>query len=56
MYQVEDNLAVRVRLELWVALQGLAQYPVVVDLAVDGQEDRLILVDQRLGARVCTAQ
>jgi hypothetical protein len=52
-YQVQNDFAVRVRLELGLALELLAQYSVVVDLAVDGQVKGLLLVDQRLCARVC---
>ena len=44
-YQVQDDLAVRVGLEFGLALQLLAQDPVVVDFAVDGQKEGFFLID-----------
>ena len=53
--QRDDDLAVRVCLELVRCLEALAEDTVVVDLAVDGQRDGSLLVDERLSARVCPA-
>ena len=51
-YQRNDNLAIRVRLEVVLGLQLLAQDTVVVDLAVDGKGKSLIIVDEGLGTGV----
>jgi hypothetical protein len=50
--QRDDDLAIRVCLELVRCLEALAEDAVVVDLAVDRQRDGSLLVDERLGARV----
>lgn len=52
--QGDDDLAIRMCLELVGLLQALAEDAVVVDLAVDGQRDGSLLVDERLRARVCS--
>lgn len=52
-YQRNDDFAVRVGLEGVRLAQVLAQDLVVVDLAVDGKGNAAILVEQRLGTRVC---
>lgn len=51
-YQGDDDLTVRVRLERVGLGKVLAQKTVVVDLTVDSENNRLILVGQWLGARV----
>jgi hypothetical protein len=51
--QRNDDLAIRVCLELVRCLEALAEDAVVVNLAVDRQRDGSLLVDERLGARVC---
>jgi hypothetical protein len=52
-YQVHDDLAVRVSLENGRLLELLAKGPVVVDFAVDGEKDLLVIGNQRLSAGVC---
>lgn len=52
-YQRDDDFAIRVRLERVGVLEVLANDLVVVNLTVDGEGDGAILVQQRLGARVC---
>ena len=52
-HQVHDDLAVRMRLELSGVLEPLSELDVVVDFTVDGEDDRLIVVDERLGTGVC---
>jgi hypothetical protein len=49
-HQWYDDLAVRVRLERVGRLEALAYPAMVVDLAVDGQNDAVVLVGQRLRA------
>lgn len=51
-HQVHDDFAVRVGLELVLALQRLAERNVVVDLTVDGEHDRAIFAHEGLGAGV----
>jgi hypothetical protein len=51
--QGDDDLAIRVCLEFVGLLEALAENAVVVDLAVDGQGDGTLLVDERLSAGVC---
>jgi len=51
-YQGYDDFAVRVRLEVVRFLELLAQYPVVVDLAVDSKRYRFVLIDKRLCAAI----
>jgi hypothetical protein len=48
--QRDDDLAVRVRLERVRRLEPVAYPAVVVDLAVDGQDDGVVGVGQRLRA------
>ena len=55
-YEVHDNLAVRMRLELRRFLQPFSQCNVVVDLPIHGQNERLILVDQWLSASIYSIQ
>jgi hypothetical protein len=40
-------------LEVVLVLERLAEDAVVVDLAIDRQRHRLLLVNQRLRARIC---
>lgn len=52
-YQWDDDLTVGVSLEwVWLAQVVLTQDLVVVDLTVDGQSNRVVLVGKRLRARV----
>lgn len=53
-HEWDDNLAIGVRLEVIWLLQALSDQPVVVDLAVDGQNDAIVRVGQGLGAAVCS--
>lgn len=46
--QRNNDLAVRMRLEVVGGLQGLSDQSVVVDFAVDGKDDGVILVGERL--------
>lgn len=50
--QVHDDLAVGMRLELRRVLQSFSQCQVVVDFAIDGEYERLILIDQRLSTGI----
>lgn len=52
LVQVHDNLAVGVSLELVVTLQSFTKSKVVVDFAVDGENDLLIFGNEGLGASV----
>jgi hypothetical protein len=52
-YQRNDNLTIRVCLEVVRLLQALAEDAVVINLAIDSQRDRLVFADKRLSARVC---
>lgn len=52
-YQVHNDLAVRVGLEGSRVLEALSQCDVVVDLSVNGEHNRPVLVDQRLSTSVC---
>lgn len=52
--QRDDDLAIRMCLEFVGLLQALAENAVVVDLAVDGQRDGSLLIDEWLSARVCS--
>jgi len=49
---MQDNFAVRVGLELVLGVKLFAQNPVVVNLAIDGQNDRFVLVGQGLSSTV----
>jgi hypothetical protein len=51
-HQRNDDLAIRVCLEVVWLLEALAEDSVVVDFAIDSQRDSLLLVDERLSARV----
>lgn len=51
-YQRNDDLTVRVGLEVVLGLQGFPQDTVVVDLAVDGEGKGLVIVDKGLGTGV----
>jgi hypothetical protein len=51
-YQRNDDLAVRMCLEVVGVLQALTEDSVVVNFAVDGQRDTLVIVDEWLSARV----
>jgi hypothetical protein len=51
-YQRNDDLAVRVSLEVVLGLQGFPQDTVVVNLAVDSEGKGLVIVDKGLGTRV----
>jgi hypothetical protein len=51
-YQWNDNFTVRVSLEGIRRRQLPADDPVIVDLAIDGKGERLVLVSERLGATV----
>ena len=52
LVRAEHDLGVRVRREPELRLQLLAQLDVVVDLAVVGQRDRLVVVEDRLRAEL----
>jgi hypothetical protein len=43
--EMHDDLAIRVRLELGRVLEALSERDMVVDLSVDSEDDRLVLVD-----------
>jgi hypothetical protein len=49
-YQRNDNLAIRVCLEVVRGLERLAEDSVVVDLTVDSQGDGSLIVDEGLSA------
>jgi hypothetical protein len=49
---MQNDLAVRVCLELYVPLDLLAQDSVIVNLAIDGQKERIVLVGERLRAAI----
>jgi hypothetical protein len=51
-YQRNDDLAIRVCLEVVLLLEALAEDTVVVDFAVDGQRDGSLFIDERLSTRV----
>jgi hypothetical protein len=51
-YQRNDDLTIRVSLEVVLGLQGFPQNTVVVDLAVDGEGKGLVIVDEGLGTGV----
>src|SRR5690606_14137809 len=55
-YQVKDNLAIRRRLEFSIAQVLFPQNSVVVDLSVDGKDQRIVLVGEWLSTRVCIDQ
>jgi hypothetical protein len=52
LVEVHNDLAVRVCLEVVLALQALAELLVVVDLTVDGKDDLVILGGEGLGTGV----
>lgn len=51
-YQRNDNLAIRVSLEVVLGVQVFPENTVVVNLAVDGEGEGLIIVDKGLSAGV----
>lgn len=51
--QRNDNFAVGVCLEMVWGLKSLANDSVVVNLAIDGQGDAIILVGKRLRSTLC---
>lgn len=53
-YQRNDDLAVGVSLEVVLGLEGFPQNTVVIDLAVDGEREGLVIVDEWLGTGVWT--
>jgi hypothetical protein len=55
-YQRNDDLAIRVCLEVVWLLETLAEDSVVVDLAVDCKRDGSLIVDERLRARVWSGE
>ena len=52
-YQWDNDFAIRMRLEVVLCLQALSQDSVIIDLSVDCQSQRLVVVDQGLSAGVC---
>ena len=52
-YQGNDDLTVGVSLEVVGGLQVLADQTVVVDLAIDGEDDGAVGIGQGLSARLC---
>ena len=52
-HQRNDDLAVRCGLEVIRLLQALSNQTVVVDLAIDGENDGLVGIGKRLGAGLC---
>lgn len=52
-YQRNNDFAIRVRLEVVGRLEGFAKDTMVVDLAVDGQGNGFLVVDERLRSGVC---
>lgn len=48
-YKGNDDLAIRGRLEVVGSFELFSEPPVIVDLPIDRQGDRLILVGQGLG-------
>jgi hypothetical protein len=51
-YEVENDLAVRLGLEVGSLGAHLTKGFVVIDLAVDGQDQGLVIVGQRLSSRL----
>lgn len=51
-YQGNDNFAIRVRLEVVLVVEVLANEAVVVDLTVDGEGEAAVIVDEGLGTGV----
>jgi hypothetical protein len=51
-YQGNDNFAIRVRLEVVLVVEVLANEAVVVDLTVDGEGEGAVIVDEGLGTGV----
>lgn len=52
-YQWNDDLAIGSGLEVVGCLEVLSDQTMVVDLTVDGEDDSLVGVGQRLGAGLC---
>ena len=51
-YQGNDDLAVGVSLKVVLGLQGFPQNTVVIDLAVNGEGEGLVIVNEWLGTGV----
>jgi hypothetical protein len=51
-YQRNNHFAIGVGLEVIRLIQRFPQDPMVVDLSVDRQDERSVIVHQRLGSRV----
>jgi hypothetical protein len=51
-YQMKDDFAVRMSFEGDIPFDLLAQDPVVIDLAIDCQKDRPLVIHKGLGATV----
>ena len=51
-YQVHDDFAIRVRLEGSRVLEAFTEGDMVVNLSVDGKNNGLVIVDQRLSTSV----
>ena len=51
-YQGNDNFTIRMRLEVVLVLKVLANEAVVVDLAVDGEGESAIIIDEGLSTGV----
>jgi len=52
-YQRYYDFAIGVGLEVVRMLQLLAQDSMIIDLAIDGERQRSIIIDKRLGASIC---
>jgi hypothetical protein len=50
--QGDDDLAIRVGLERVWCFEVLPEHPVVVNLAIDGENEGVVFVRKRLGAAV----
>lgn len=53
-HQRNDNLTIRMRLEVIRLLQTLSDHPMVIDLSIDCESNRLVLVGQWLRTAVDT--
>lgn len=51
-YERNDSLAIRVSLELVLALETIFQLQVVIDLSVDGKDDLPVIAYERLCASI----
>jgi len=50
--QVEDDFTIGMRLERRLLLQVLSQLHVIIDFSIDGKDEGLVLIGQRLGSTV----